>query len=114
MTDFMPAPMITAVNRLMLDVAVLAGDDEVALEPLTFERFARAISAGLTALRAVEDYNLQAAQKQTKEKYTRYEDLPPPSPEEQDRFYARLESVIGKIEAGDALPDPHRPSESEF
>ena len=30
--------------------------------------------------------------------YTRYEDLPPPSPEEQDRFYKRLEKTIGSIE----------------
>ncbi len=30
--------------------------------------------------------------------FTRYEDLPPPSPEEQDRFYERLEKTIGDIE----------------
>ncbi len=30
--------------------------------------------------------------------FTCYEDLPPPSPEEQDRFYERLEKTIGDIE----------------
>ncbi len=41
---------------------------------------------------------LEAALPKETPHFTRYEDLPPPSPEEQDRFYERLEKTIGDIE----------------
>lgn len=105
--------MTTALNCLMQDLEGLAETTADNLDPLKFERSARAISACLKALQAVEDYNAKAAISRKDEKYTRYEDLPPPSPEEQDRFYARLESVIGKIEAGERLPDPYQLPETD-
>jgi len=114
MTDFATTPITSALNRLIQDLESLADDGVDLADPLKFERSARAISACLKSLGAVEDYNQQAAKIQKEEKYTRYEDLPPPSPEEQDRFYARLESVIGKIEAGETLPDPRRLSETDL
>lgn len=30
-------------------------------------------------------------------KYTRYEDMPPPTPEDEARFHARFEALIGEI-----------------
>jgi len=45
--------------------------------------------------------------------YTRYEDLPPPSPEEQDRFYERLETTIGRMEVM-SLEELREWEDSEF
>jgi hypothetical protein len=93
-----------AINHLLTEIGKLTVDTHESINPDQLERLARAISTHLKALQSLDDYNLKISQKDEDEKYTRYEDLPPPSPEDQDRFYARLESVIGKIKSGERLP----------
>lgn len=50
------------------------------------------------AIEKVKLAKLEGDRPKATPQYTRYEDLPPPSPEEQDRFYERLEKTIGRIE----------------
>ena len=66
-------------------------------EYLPPDKWARSIS-GL--MKALDDTATQRAAIETKiaaQTYTRYEDMPPPTPEDEARFHARFTQLIGEI-----------------
>lgn len=99
MTELSPEQLIFAVRRLLAQIGKLSAEEDD-VSPQKLEQSARALCSQLKAIQELEAHNLRQVQSQTDEKYTRYEDLPPPSPAEQDRFYARLKSAIHRLETG--------------
>ena len=99
MTALSSETLITAAERLIAEIGTHAGNQEL-LELQKLEHCARALTAQLKAIQDLEAHNKRQTQHKTGQTYTRYEDLPPPSPAEQDRFYARLKSAIHRIENG--------------
>jgi polyphosphate kinase len=66
------------------------------------EKFAKSISA---LMKAKADVLAQQEQEQAKElakHHTRYEDMPPPTPEDEERFYARFRKLVGLVNDPDA------------
>jgi len=82
-----------AITRLTELIAVLDGDDP----PEKFEKLARAVSAQLKALRDIEARNADLQESADATRYTRYEDMPPPSPEDRARFIRRFERLYGQV-----------------
>ncbi len=86
-----------ALIRLLHDSSTLSSDIEARPEQL--EKIARAISVHVKALTDIAEYNEILSYKEGKKKYSRYEDIPPPSPEERARFVERLYALIDKVDA---------------
>ena len=99
MTALSSETLITAAERLITEIGTHAGNKE-ALDLQKLEHCARALTAQLKAIQDLDAHNKRQTQHKIGQTYTRYEDLPPPSPAEQDRFYARLKSAIHRIENG--------------
>lgn len=102
MIPLSPDKLLLAADRLIAELEQLANQDDE-LSPQRLEQCARALCTQLKAIQDLEAHNLRQVQTETGQKYTRYEDLPPPSPAEQDRFYDRLKSAIHRIENGTKL-----------
>ena len=99
MTQLSSETLIAAAECLIVEIGTHA-DNQDPLELQRLEQCARALCGQLKAIQELDAHNLRQAQAETGQKYTRYEDLPPPSPAEQDRFYERLKSAIRRIEDG--------------
>lgn len=91
--------LYAAAARILDELGRLSAEQDT-LKLQQLEQCARALNAQLKAIQDLEAHHLRQAQTEIGQKYTRYEDLPPPSPDEQDRFYARLKSAIHRIETG--------------
>jgi len=99
MIDLSSDTLLSAANRLLEEFDKLAAQkDDFPIQKL--EQCAKALCSQLKAIQELEAHNDRQSQTETGQTYTRYEDLPPPSPAEQDRFYARLKSAIARIEDG--------------
>jgi len=85
MTKLMPDNILRAANRLITELGALAEEDN-AVAPQRLEQCAKALCSQLKAIQDLEAHNLRQSQAQTGQKYTRYEDLPPLTLEERDRF----------------------------
>lgn len=66
------------------------------------DKFAKSISALMKAKADVLAQQEQEQGKQFAKKHTRYEDMPPPTPEDEDRFYARFRKLVGLVNDPDA------------
>ena len=73
----------------------MTAKDDIEINPQKLDTHARSISTHIKALEDVGRYNAAALKATDEKKYTAYEDLPPPSPEDRKRFYGRLQSLIG-------------------
>ncbi len=63
------------------------------------DKFAKSISA---LMKAKADVLAQQEKEQAKafaKKHTRYEDMPPPTPEDEARFHAEFESIMREIQS---------------
>ena len=100
MTSICPDPLTQAIKRLMKDINSMTAKDDIEINPQKLDTHARSISTHIKALEDIGRYNAAALKAADEKKYTSYEDLPPPSPEDRKRFYIRLESLISDIEAG--------------
>ena len=96
MTSICPDPLTQAIKRLMKDINSMTAKDDIEINPQKLDTHARSISTHIKALEDVGRYNAAAAKAADEKKYTSYEDLPPPSPEDRKRFYGRLQSLIGE------------------
>ncbi|WP_017930140.1 hypothetical protein [Robiginitomaculum antarcticum] len=109
MTTLPPAFDTTAINRAIArltdTLGQMADDLETEPQPERMDKLARAISAQLKAHADLTVHNDRAAKACEQQKYTAYEDLPPPSPEDRKRFIERLLIIVDKIEAGQPVPD---------
>lgn len=61
------------------------------------EKTARAISVVIKSLDDISEKRERSLKRQMAESYTSYEDLPPPSPEEDARFYAEFKRLYNSI-----------------
>jgi len=93
-------PLTQSIGRVMDDIHEMTKEEVEDINPQTLDGFVRSISTHIKALEDVGRYNAVALKAADEKKYTAYEDLPPPSPEDRKRFYIRLESLISDIEAG--------------
>lgn len=68
------------------------------------DKWARAVSALTKARDENEARRARLESKIAAKTHTRYEDMPPPTPEDEARFHARFEKLIGEIidERGEA------------
>jgi len=95
-----------AVWRLLEDMTLVAektreeGDDPGAARKTaeTLDKIARSMSSTLKCLSDLQEQNARIRTADTDKKYTRYEDLPPPNPEERRRFLERLDHLVSQIE----------------
>jgi len=93
MKKLTPQSLVLAAHRLMIEIDKLAKSKE-ALELQKLEHAARALCGQLKAIEVLEAYTLSQAQKETEQKYTRYEDLPPLMPEDRDRLKQDLLKLL--------------------
>jgi len=112
MTLFPPAPFTQAITCLLSEIDKASSNPSAEINPEQMDRLARSISTHLKSLSDLDAYNHKTAEAADTQKYTAYEDLPPPSPADQDRFYIRLESLIRGIDAG-TIKDPDIVSTSD-
>lgn len=108
MTD-LPPNNIAALNRAiayLLDQLDQCLDHADTKDPAPqMDKITKSISMHLkTYADAAAHFKDIAAQEQ-KTKYTRYEDMPPPSPEDRERFKARFLDLIDKLRTGQFVPD---------
>lgn len=85
MTELSLNNLHAAANRLIEELGKLASDKE-ALQIQRLEQCARALNVQLKAIQELEAHKLRQSQAETGQTYTRYEDLPPLTLEERDRF----------------------------
>lgn len=100
------SPLIFAVENMIEqigDAAMCKGEERPT--PDRLEKMAKSVTAQLKAIADIEQHNLRARQFGLDKEYTRYEDLPPPSPEERSRIAARFKEVVGQLAAGLDVPD---------
>ena len=107
MTPICPDPLTQAIKRLMKDINSMTAKDDIEINPQKLDTHARSISTHLKALQDLDNYNAAAAKAADEKKYTSYEDLPPPSPEDRKRFYIRLKSLIRDVRDGSGEEDGH-------
>ena len=100
MTPIASAPLTQSIERLLCDSNLLTDADALEIYPQKLDALARSISTHLKALSDLDAYNRKAAQDADNQKYTSYEDLPPPSPADRKRFYIRLQSLVNEINDG--------------
>jgi len=89
-------PLTQSIGRVMDDIHEMTKEEVEDINPQTLDGFVRSISTHIKALEDVGRYNAVALKAADEKKYTAYEDLPPPSPEDRKRFYSRLQSLIGE------------------
>lgn len=103
MTPLSSDTLIAAANRIITEIGEYVENTD-ALDLQRLELCARGLCLQLKAIHDLDTHNQRMAAIDIGQTYTRYEDLPPPSPAEQDRFYARLESSVTQIETGEPIP----------
>ncbi|WP_415811480.1 hypothetical protein [Litorimonas haliclonae] len=99
------APQI-AILRLLDEMNVVAemaheevGDPSSARQTAeTLDKIARSMSSTLKCLSDLQAQNERIRKADEEKKFTRYEDLPPPSPEDRRRFLERLDHLVAEIE----------------
>lgn len=64
----------------------------------TLDKIARSMSSTLKCLSDLQEQNARIRKADSEKKYTRYEDLPPPNPEDRRRFLERLDHLVAEIE----------------
>jgi len=106
MTLIPSGPLKQAIIRLMDEINLMTDKDAIDIKPQKLDGFARTISTHLKALSDLDAYNHKTAQDAENQKYTSYEDLPPPSPADRKRFYKRLKSLIRDVEDG-SIQEPY-------
>lgn len=112
MTSFSTINISQAIERLLHDIGLQTEPSVEALDLPRLEKTARALCGQLKALENLAAYNAQCAATAHQQSYTSYEDLPPLSPEDRDRFEQKLirlldpegleepEHNVGKIPEG--------------
>ena len=77
-----------------------AGEDPAAarMTAETLDKIARSMSSTLKCLSDLQAQNDRIRQADAEKKFTRYEDLPPPDPEERRRFLERLDHLVAEVE----------------
>ncbi len=93
------APLTRAITRLIYEVDALVDESCENVRPEILDKYARAITSQLKALQEIESHNRAQDKNDERRTYTAYEDFPAPTPDERERFKARLEHLISKIEA---------------
>lgn len=108
MTD-LPPKNIAALNRAItyqlgqLDQCLDRVDDE---DPAPhMDRIAKSILLLLKTHADAAAHFKDVAAQELDTKYTKYEDIPPPSPEDRERFKARFLDLIDKLRSGQVVPD---------
>gem|GEM_PF-5084911 len=95
-----------AILRLLDEMNVVAeradeetGDPTSARQTAeTLDKIARSMSSTLKCLSDLQAQNERVEKADEEKKFTRYEDLPPPSPEDRKRFLERLDHLVAEIE----------------
>ena len=86
MSIFSTQTLIQATHRLLAEIGAQTQIDVDDLQLQRLEHTARALCGQLKALSEIDALNAYAEAKTQEQSYTRYEDLPPLSPEEQERL----------------------------
>jgi len=93
-----PTDILLASERALQDklTALLASMEKEDAPPA--ENSARGIMALFKALDDIEARRARLAEKNAAKLNTRYEDMPPPTPEDEARFYAQFKSLVGLVD----------------
>ena len=95
-----------AIWRLLEEMTLAAeqtreagGDPAAARQTAeTLDKIARSMSSTLKCLSDLQAQNDRIRNADAEKKFTRYEDLPPPDPEDRRRFLERLDHLVAEIE----------------
>ncbi len=93
MSDYSHIALKDSVGRLLAEIATQSSDSDPNLKRL--ETLARLVSIHLKAIDELQDHERREAERKEQSKYTRFEDLAPPSPEEQARMIETLNRHFG-------------------
>ncbi|WP_409433475.1 hypothetical protein ACJ3XI_02925 [Litorimonas sp. RW-G-Af-16] len=88
-------PLQDALTHLLAQIAALSND--AAGPPAEMERLAKSVSAHLKSISDIQSHNERVAAHRFESQYTRYEDIPPPSPADRARFVARLQKLYAEV-----------------
>mgnify|MGYP000040806475 CR=1 FL=1 len=94
-----------AIACLLEQIGHLIDEADGDIPTERMDKLAKSISVHLKAHADTTAHNRNLAARETAKKYTRYEDLPPLSPEDRERFKARFLDLISRLQAGKYVPD---------
>lgn len=100
MTDLTDEFFETALAGIAFELDDLVTQPKSEREPP--DKFAKSISALMKAKADVLAQMEQERAKTAAKHHTRYEDMPPPTPEDEERFYARFRKLVGLVNDPDA------------
>lgn len=95
----------SAIVCLLDQLGQLAGEAEGDPPTDRMDKIAKSISVHIKAHADIVEHNRKLSEQAQQVKYTRYEDMPPPSPEDRERFKARFLDLIDKLQSGQHVPD---------
>ncbi len=105
MTDDTSHIIPQALERFLDNIDQLTAGDTTELDLVRLDQLARTFSVYLKAAHDFDAHSRLVAEATTQQKYTRYEDLPPPSAADRARLIARLRALYDKVNAGEEIPD---------
>lgn len=84
--------------QAQLDAILLSvGKEDSPPDSASTDKWAKSVSTLMKALDDAAQRRAAAEAKIAAKTYTRYEDMPPPTPEDEARFHERFRQLVGKI-----------------
>ena len=103
MTIIDPAPLERTIRRLLEQLE--ADESQLSeLSPDQYEKLARAINVQMKAVQEIYAHNQRIAAQEKQNEYLNYDDLPPPSPEQQAQFIERLMRLYHRLNGTGKIP----------
>ena len=96
MSTIDPTPLLQSSLYLLRHIETHA-IDEGEVEPILYEKIARAISVQLKAVQDIDVFNQRRNENESLTKNLNYENLPAPRDDERERFIERLTHLYNRI-----------------
>lgn len=94
MTYFSHISLKSSVQTLLTEIETLTERADT-IDLTQLEKLARVIAAQLKTIDALQDHARREAEEMAAQTFTRFEDLPPPSPDERARMVRMLNAHFG-------------------
>ena len=111
------APLERSIMRLIAQIDEMVVSSE-SVAPEKIEKLAKSICSQIKALHEIRAYNQDHSEStsfgpQSQKDFTPYEQLPPPTPEEQKEFIERLLLLYNRINEPGPVSEISKPNEPE-
>ena len=100
-----PTPLLQSISHLLRQIETHA-TDEGEVEPIIYEKIAKAISFQLKAVQDIDMFNHHRNENEALTKNLNYENLSAPSADERERFIERLTHLYNRINGAAEIHSP--------